>query len=317
MSGFFSFLASLFWIALFVLIALAFVALKAYNRLQALGQRLREASSNTEVAVSRKLSLINQLIDLVKNYQDFEQFTHLKISGDNTQGLSQAWSQAGQVLSSIQGLAQRFPELRTNDQYNNLAASIQSSEQAILDARERYNASVRDYNTARASVPTVFVAGLMGFSEAPYLEFDHSGVAQVNTLREFKTGDTERLQQLLQGAGNKLADSSRALAAGTVQAGRVLQERLQSVAQPTDPAVEVGESITASAPIHALQQTQPQFFYVQSGGVPQGPVDQAQLEQLLTDGSLNADSTQVAPAGSQQWQPAQDWLARTSSPQAQ
>ena len=90
MSGFFSFLVSLFWWTLCIAIILGIIALRAYNRLQALGQRLREASSNTEVAVSRKLSLINQLIDVVRNYQDFEQFTHLKVSGNNTDSLSQA-----------------------------------------------------------------------------------------------------------------------------------------------------------------------------------------------------------------------------------
>ena len=300
MSGFFGFLVGLFWWAVIILIVLGVVALKSYNRLQALGQQLREASSNTEVAVSRKLSLINQLIDLVRNYQDFEQFTHLKISGDNTESLSQAWSQASQVLSSIQGLAQRFPELRASEQYNNLASSIQISEQAIMDARERYNAAVRNYNTARASIPTVFVARWLGFSEAPYLEFDHSGVGQVTTLKDFKTGDSERLQQLLQGAGTKLVDSSRAVAAGTLQAGRALQERFQTVPQEAT-AAEHATDIPPAAPA-------PQFFHMQPGGVPQGPVTLAQLRQLIADGVLGADA-HIAPAGSTTWQTVGDWQA--------
>lgn len=299
MSGFFGFLSSLFWFAVIIAAIFGFVALKSYNKLQALGQRLREASSNSEVAVSRKLSLINQLIDLVRNYQDFEQFTHLKISGDNTESLSKAWSQAGQVLSSIQGLAQRFPELRASEQYNNLASSIQLSEQAIMDARERYNAAVRDYNTARATIPTVFVARWLGFSEAPYLEFDHSGVGQVTTLKDFKTGDGERLQQLLQGAGTKLVDSSRAVAAGTLQAGRALQERLQTATQ---------EATTSEPSSGSPAAAVPQFFHMQPGGVPQGPVTLAQLQQLVADGVLGADA-HIAPAGSTTWQTVRDWQA--------
>ncbi|MEG2048750.1 MAG: LemA family protein [Comamonas sp.] len=306
MSGFFGFLASLFWFAVIIAAILGFVALKSYNKLQALGQRLREASSNTEVAVSRKLSLINQLIDVVRNYQDFEQFTHLKVSGDNTESLSQAWSQAGQVLSSIQGLAQRFPELRASEQYTNLASSIQVSEQAIMDARERYNAAVRDYNTARSSIPTVFVARFLGFSEAPYLEFDHSGVGQVTTLKDFKTGDGERLQLLLQGAGTKLVDSSRAVAAGTMQAGRALQERLQTVTQDATEAEEATGA--APAPAAPAAAAAPQFFYMQPGGVPQGPVPLAQLQQLIADGDVGPDA-QIAPAGSNAWQAVRDWQA--------
>lgn len=297
MSGFFSFLVGLFWWAVIIAVVLGFVALKSYNQLQALAQRLREASSNTEVAVSRKLSLINQLIDVVRNYQDFEQFTHLKISGDNTESLNQAWSQAGQVLSSIQGLAQRFPDLRASDQYSNLAVSIQQSEQSIMEARERYNAAARDYNTARASIPTVFVARFMGFSEAPYLEFDHAGVASATTLKDFKTGDGERLQQMFQGAGSKLVDGSRAMAASTLQAGRVLQERLQSA---TAAATDVEATSAATADIH--------YFHMQPGGVPQGPVTLAQLQQLIADGVLGVDA-HIAPAGSSTWQTVRDWQA--------
>lgn len=294
MSGLLGFLGSLFWILLILVVVLGFVALKSYNRLQALVQRLREAASNTEVAVSKKLSLINQMIDLVKNYQQFEQFTHLKLSSDNTQGLSQAWSQADQVLTAIQGMAQRFPELRASSQYDNLARNIESSEHDISSARERYNAAARDYNTVRASIPSVFVARFMGFSEAPFLEFDHSGVAQVNVLREFKTGDGERLQQMLQGAGSKLTDGGKALASGTVQAGRALQDRLRDA--------------TGNAPeLAAVAITEPSFFYLVPGGVPQGPVTLTQL-LAMRDGDEIAHDSQAAPAGSANWKPIADYL---------
>ena len=291
MSGFFSFLVSLFWWVLCIAIVLGIIALRAYNRLQALGQRLREASSNTEVAVSRKLSLINQLIDVVRNYQDFEQFTHLKVSGNNTDSLSQAWSQAGHVLSSIQGIAQRFPDLRASEQYSRLAESIQESEQAIMQARERYNACVREYNTARSSIPTIFVARFMGFSEAPYLEFDHSGVAAVTTLKEFKTGDGERLQQMLQETGNKLAGGARTLAATTVQAGQALQGRMQ--------AGNNTSSEVATTP-------QESYFFMQPGGVPQGPIPHSRLLELIEQGELG-DDAQVALAGSNTWQQVGEW----------
>ena len=291
MSGFFSFLVSLFWWALCIAIIVGIIALRAYNRLQALGQGLREASSNTEVAVSRKLSLINQLIDVVRNYQDFEQFTHLKVSGNNTDSLSQAWTQAGHVLSNIQGIAQRFPDLRASEQYSRLAESIQESEQAIMQARERYNACVRQYNTARSSIPTVFVARFMGFSEAPYLEFDHSGVAPVTSLKEFKTGDGERLQQMLQDTSNKLAGGARALAATSVQAGQALQDRLQVGSNP------------ANVPAATAQES---YFFMQPGGVPQGPIPHSRLLELIEQGELG-DDAQIALAGSNAWQPIGQW----------
>ena len=95
------FLSNVFWLIVVLAIILGVVGLLSYNRLQALAQRLREAASNTEVAVSKKLSLVNQLIDLVRNYQEFEQFTHLKMSADNTDSLSQAMSQLRSSLGSF------------------------------------------------------------------------------------------------------------------------------------------------------------------------------------------------------------------------
>ena len=292
------FLSNVFWLIVVLAVILGFVGLMSYNRLQALAQRLREAASNTEVAVSKKLSLVNQLIDLVRNYQEFEQFTHLKMSADNTDSLSQAMSQSGQVLAAIQGMAQRFPELKANSQYDNLARNIQASEEGIATARERYNAAARDYNTVRASIPTVFVARYMGFSEAPFLEFDHSGVLPVSTLRDFKTGDGERLQQMLQGAGTKLADGGKALAASTLQAGRALQDRMQG--GEAGSVAQVGHDYTGATPAADTAQAEASFFYLVPGGVPQGPVTLSQLRAMFEAGEIEYD-TQAAPAGSANW----------------
>lgn len=291
------FLSNLFWLIVVLAVILGFVGLMSYNRLQALAQRLREAASNTEVAVSKKLSLINQLIDLVRNYQEFEQFTHLKMSTDNTDSLSAAMAQSGQVLTAIQGMAQRFPELKANSQYDHLARNIQASEEGIATARERYNAAARDYNTVRASIPTVFVARYMGFSEAPFLEFDHSGVLPVSTLRDFKTGDGERLQQMLQGAGTKLADGGKALAASTLQAGRALQDRMQG--GEAGSVAQVGHDDTGATPVDTAP-AEVSYFYLVPGGVPQGPVTLSQLRAMFDAGEIEYD-TQAAPAGSANW----------------
>jgi len=55
-----------------VLIVLVLWAARIYNSLQKLAQNVRESSSNVQVAISKKLSLINQLIEVVKNYQTGE-----------------------------------------------------------------------------------------------------------------------------------------------------------------------------------------------------------------------------------------------------
>src|SRR5690606_19565231 len=90
-----------------------------------------------------------------------------------------------------------------------LVDSIQRCEQNIQDAREIYNRSVKEYNTERLRIPTIFIARPMGFPEAPYLQFDVTGMNEITSLQDFKTDDGERLQQLFAGAGNKIADFAR------------------------------------------------------------------------------------------------------------
>ena len=182
-------------------------AIRSYNALQKLAQDVREKASNAQVAISKKLTLINQLIDVVKNYQEGEQLVQLKVSQDTSAtDLAGSYQQSGTVLATVQGIAEKFPNLKANEQYHRLVDSIQQCEQNIQESREKYNHVVKGYNTKRLGIPTVFIARTMGFPEAPYLQFDVSGVNEVSSLQAFKTDDGERLQQLLNGAGSKIAD---------------------------------------------------------------------------------------------------------------
>lgn len=196
----------MFYILLLIIISLLVGSVVSYNALQTSAQNVREKSSNAQIAVSKKLGLVNQLIDVVKNYQEGEQLTQLKVSQDNsTAGLAQSYQQSGNVLAAVQGIAERFPNLKANEQYHRLVDSIQHCEQNIQDTRESYNRAVNAYNTRRVKIPDVFIARSLGFPEAPYMEFDTVDFSQVTTLKSFQTDDGERLEQLLSGAGNRIA----------------------------------------------------------------------------------------------------------------
>jgi len=209
-----------------LLIAAVAMAVVSYNSLQKLGQDVREKASNIQVAISKKLNLINQLIDVVRNYQEGEQLVQLKVSQDSSAAhLANTYQQSGAVFATVQGIAEKFPNLKASEQYHRLVDSIQHCEQNIQDSRERYNYSVKEYNTKRARIPVVFFAKTLGFPEAPYMQFDLSGAQTVNTLQDFKTDDGERLQQLFSGAGNKLAGlAAQAGKAGKELVGKVKED---------------------------------------------------------------------------------------------
>lgn len=214
----------MFYILLLIVIALLVASVMSYNALQTFAQDVREKSSNAQISVSKKMGLINQLIDVVKNYQEGEQLTQLKVSQDNTAiGLAQSYQQSGTVFATVQGIADRFPNLKASEQYHRLVDSIQHCEQNIQDTREMYNRAVKAYNTQRVKIPDVFVARAMGFPEAPYMEFDISGLSEITTLKSFKTDDGERLEQLLSGAGNRIAG----LANQTAKASKELVEKIK------------------------------------------------------------------------------------------
>ena len=279
-------IAGLFRFLIFLAIVLAGVALFSYNKLQRLSQNIQERSSNVQVAVSRKLSLVNQLIDVVKNFQESEQFTHLKISQDSTAAsLTSAYQQSGTVLTSIRGLADRFPNLKNSEQYHRLIDSIQTCEADIQQQRLWYNASVKEYNSVCLSIPTVFVARAIGFGKAPYLEFDHSGVMDVTSLKEFKTDDGERLQQLLSSAGGGIAGATRVIASQAAQTGKMIADKAKEKSAEK-PAVPPAVS----------------YFYLVSGGVPQGPTSLSHIQSQVADGSLDR-AVLVAEAGTSDWKP--------------
>ena len=271
----------LFSLLIWIVIILVGIALFSYNKLQRLSQDIQEKSSNVQVAISRKLSLINQLIDVVKNFQEGEQFTHLKISADSTaSGLMSAYQQSGAVLASLQGMAQRFPNLKANEQYHRLIDSIQACETDIQRWRQAYNATVKNYNTVCLSIPTVFVARAMGFGKAPYLEFDISGVNDVTTLKDFKTDDGERLQQMLTSAGGNIAGMTKAVAIQATQKGKMLVDR-------------------------AKEKATPHYFYMVPGGVPQGPLSLQDIKTRIAAGALD-ETVRVAEVGSSDWRSVAD-----------
>ncbi len=195
---------------LFIILLIAatlFWTVRSYNKLQKLAQEVREKASNMQIAISKKLGLINQLIDIVKNYQEGEQLVQLKVSQDaSTSAMAGVYQQAGTIMASVQGLAEKFPNLKANEQYHRLIDSIQICENEVQNGRNNYNLAVKNYNITRVEIPTVFIARAMNFPEAPYLEFDMNGINNVTNLKDFKTDDGERLQQLLSGAGNKVVD---------------------------------------------------------------------------------------------------------------
>ena len=259
-SSFINFLIGMIELVIFVAVVIAVIAFMGYNKLRSFSESIKESWSNIGVVGRKQASLINQLIDVVKGYQESEKLVMLKVSEDmsNTSNVAQMYQQSGMVMSSVNGLAQKFPELKANQQYQRLIDSIQSCETQLESARAAYNRTVREYNTVRSSIPTVFYAPIIGFKTAPYLEFEgNNQLVDMGTLKSFSADDDgERINQLIGKAGSKLlevsekaAEASKAVAHKAIEGSKLLadkaQEKIDEIRADQQPAAI--ESTVAAA----------------------------------------------------------------------
>ena len=95
--------------------------------------------------------------DITGNEQAFRQFEAAQ------QGLSSA-------LSRLLVVVERYPELKSNQNFLELQSQLEGTENRIAVERQRYNNSVREYNTATRRFPASIVAGMSGFGQKPYFQ---------------------------------------------------------------------------------------------------------------------------------------------------
>ena len=321
MQSILSFFGTLIQLAIFLLIILAVVAFIGYNKLRGMSENIREAWSNIGVVSKKQISLINQLIDVVKGFQESEKLVMLKVSEDvsTASAVANLHQQAGMVLSTASGIAQKFPDLKSNQQYMRLIDSIQQCEGQLESARQAYNGKVKEYNTHRSSIPHVFYANALQFHKAPYLQFQGGEqVTDIGSIKTFSTDDDgERLNALLGAAGNSaLKLGSRAIAGGmdvatkAIENSKVLvdaaQEKIrhrtgggQAVADVTT----VPEQPSDLPPIPVDTPPIVMYHYLDAERKPQGPASVEQLRALLAAGTISP-TTLVASTGAKEWCPA-------------
>ncbi|MBX3419103.1 MAG: LemA family protein [Pirellulaceae bacterium] len=164
-----------------------------YNGLVKLRNRYQNAFSQIDVQLKRRYDLIPNLVEMVKGYMKHEQDTLTKViearnlaisagqraaanPGDpsSMKQLASAESQLGGALSRLLMVAESYPELKANQNMMSLQEELTSTENKISFARQGYNDSVTEYNSAREVFPAVVFAGMMGFGPAQLLEIENS-----------------------------------------------------------------------------------------------------------------------------------------------
>jgi LemA protein len=177
------------WLALILLAAAAGIVV-LYNRLVRLRNGSENAWSDIDVQLKRRHDLVPNLVETVKGYASHEQETFREV----TEARSRATGAGGRAeragaenalsgaLGHLFALAEAYPELRANENFQALQGELSSIEGAIESARRYYNAIVRDLNTACDTIPSNLVASLFGIGKSEYFELDAAEERQAPTV---------------------------------------------------------------------------------------------------------------------------------------
>lgn len=170
--------------AVAVLAAFAMVTMNScsYNTMVEKDEAVATAWSNVETQYQRRADLIPNLVSTVKGYAQHENSTleaviaarsrATQITVDPTnltpEKLAEYQEAQGAVTSALGKLlaiTENYPELRANENFSELQAQLEGTENRITEARRRYNEAVQDYNVLIRKFPNNLFAGMFGFSK--------------------------------------------------------------------------------------------------------------------------------------------------------
>ena len=171
-----------------VVLLLVFWGVGQYNSLVVLEEQVNTSWSQVENQYQRRADLIPNLVETVKGYASHERETlegvinaRAKASqpiiqagdGMTQEQLNQFQQAQGDLTSALNRLmvvVERYPELKADENFRQLQAQLEGTENRITTARMDFNNEAQQYNTKVRRFPTNIFAGLFGFHQRPYFQ---------------------------------------------------------------------------------------------------------------------------------------------------
>lgn len=160
-------------IVLSVVFMLSMVLVSNYNTVVKLEEEINESVGNIEVSQKRRIDLIPNFVDSVKDYKKFEGETLEKIIQARSQSNEGNVDQANKTISMV---VENYPELKASDLYKNLQIELSTTENDIANYRRIYNLDVKTYNKKCKSFPTNIIINIMGYDvkEFEFTKYENS-----------------------------------------------------------------------------------------------------------------------------------------------
>ncbi|MFZ4115790.1 MAG: LemA family protein [Chthoniobacterales bacterium] len=176
-------------LAIVVVAALSAVVfvIGTYNGLVSASQAVDASWAQVQNVYQRRADLVPNLVQTVAGAANFEKSTMVEVTEarasvgrvqvnaaqaptDPAQlaAFQQAQGQLGTALSRLLVVSERYPDLKSSQNFRDLQAQLEGTENRISVERERFNTAVQVYDIKVRSFPTVILAGMMGYGPKPY-----------------------------------------------------------------------------------------------------------------------------------------------------
>ena len=166
------------WIVLGVIVVLVLWIIMIYNQLVAMRQRVSQSFADIDVQLKQRHDLIPNLVETVKGYAAHERGTleevvKLRNSAMTAQGPAQqaaAENMLTGALGKLFALAEAYPDLKANQNFQQLQTELGDIENKLAAARRFFNNAVQEYNTGIQQFPAVLLAGSLGFAPKEFFD---------------------------------------------------------------------------------------------------------------------------------------------------
>jgi len=170
-----------------VVAIIAFWAISGYNSLVSMDENVSNQWANVETQYQRRADLIPNLVNTVKGYAAHEketlegviaarsQATQIKVdptdlTPEKLAEYQKAQGQLATALGKLLAITENYPDLKANQNFLELQAQLEGTENRINVARKNFNDAAKAYNTAIRRFPKNILAGMFGFDKRAYFE---------------------------------------------------------------------------------------------------------------------------------------------------
>ena len=178
---------------LVIVVILVMMVIGTYNRLVGLRQNANNAFADIDVQLKQRQDLIPNLVETVKGYAAHERGTldevvaarGAAVSATSVEGKVAAENALSGALGRLFALAEAYPDLKANQNFQQLQAELGDIENKLAAARRFFNNAVAEFNAQAQSFPAVLFAASMGFTQRDFFDLGE-GRAAAQTAPQVK-----------------------------------------------------------------------------------------------------------------------------------